>query len=217
MKALLAFGLVAGLFLIGLGGGAAGYDTVFGIVVPCLAILLFLGGFAYRVLKWASVPVPFRIPTTCGQERSLPWIRQQKLENPSSLPSVLGRMTLEILFFRSLLRNTKTRLTAEPRLVYGTDLSLWLGAIAMHWSLAIVLIRHLRLMTDPVPSFVTFVERVDGFLEVGMPVFYVTSVVFLLALGYLLYRRLVHPQVRYISLAGGTWRRRTSPASRRWS
>lgn len=202
MKALLALGLVAALFVVGFAGGAAGFHAVFGIVVPYVAIVLFVGGFAYRVLKWASVPVPFRIPTTCGQERSLPWIREQKLDNPTSLPSVLGRMALEIVFFRSLLRNTKTRLTNEPSLIYGTDLSLWLGAIAMHWSLAIILIRHLRLMTNPVPAFVTFAERVDGFLQVGMPVFYGTSVVFLVALGYLLYRRLRHPHVRYISLVG---------------
>ena len=33
-----------------------------------------------------------------------------------------------------------------------------------------------------------------------MPVFYVTSVIFLAALAYLLLRRLTNPQVRYISL-----------------
>ena len=40
--------------------------TVFGIAVPYLAILLFVGGFCYRIYKWASSPVPFRIPTVCG-------------------------------------------------------------------------------------------------------------------------------------------------------
>jgi len=64
------------------------------------------------------------------------------------------------------------------------------------------LIRHLRLMTDPVPAFVVFTERLDGFLEVGLPVVFATSVVFLAALLFLLARRLASPQLRYISLVG---------------
>jgi nitrate reductase gamma subunit len=163
---------------------------------------VFVSGLVYRVLSWANVPVPFRIPTTCGQERSLPWIKQQKLESPHNALTAVGRMALEVLFFRSLLRNTRTQQLEGPRLVYGTDLSLWAGAMAMHWAMLIVLIRHLRLFTDPVPAFVTFVERVDGFLEIGLPVIQVTSVVLLVALAYLLYRRLALPQVRYISLVG---------------
>jgi nitrate reductase gamma subunit len=52
----------------------------------------------------------------------------------------------------------------------------------------------------PVPSFVNAVAGIDGFLTVGVPTVYVTTVLFLVALAYLLYRRLVHAQVRYISL-----------------
>jgi len=225
MSLLIALGLVAGLFVVGLMGGAVGAGWLFGVVIPYLAVATFVLGFVYRVLGWANVPVPFRIPTTCGQERSLPWIRQQKLDNPHSTASVIGRMALEILCFRSLLRNTRTQQLDGPRLVYGTDLSLWAGAMAMHWALLIVLIRHLRLFTNPVPVFVTFVERVDGFFEIGLPVFNVTSIVLLVALAYLLYRRLALPQVRYISLlqdyfalllllgiaASGFWLRHLAP------
>ena len=50
------------------------------------------------------------------------------------------------------------------------------------------------------PAFVTFVEALDGFLEVGVPVFFVTTVVFLAALAYLLLQAAGDPQVRYISL-----------------
>jgi nitrate reductase gamma subunit len=74
--------------------------------------------------------------------------------------------------------------------------------MAFHWSMLLILVRHLRLVTDPVPAFVTFLESVDGFLEIGVPVVFVSSVVFLVALTYLLLRRLVNPQVRYISLIG---------------
>ena len=111
-------------------------------------------------------------------------------------------MVLEILFFRSLARNTRTELRKDRGLVYGTDLSLWAGAMAMHWALAVVLLRHLRLFTEPVPAFVTAAEGLDGFLEIGLPVVNVTTVVLLCALLYLLYRRLAHPWVRYVSLPG---------------
>ncbi|MGD2070192.1 MAG: respiratory nitrate reductase subunit gamma, partial [Gemmatimonadota bacterium] len=50
------------------------------------------------------------------------------------------------------------------------------------------------------PGFVTAVEWGDGFFEIGLPVLYVSSTVFLLGLLYLLARRLVNAQVRYISL-----------------
>jgi nitrate reductase gamma subunit len=72
--------------------------------------------------------------------------------------------------------------------------------MAMHWSMLVILIRHLRLALDPVPAFVTFVERVDGFLEIGVPVLFITTVLFLAAGAYLLLRRLLDPRLRYISL-----------------
>jgi nitrate reductase gamma subunit len=116
--------------------------------------------------------------------------------------TAVGRMALEVLFFRSLLRNTKSELIESRRLVYGTDIWLWVGAMAMHWTFLIILIRHLRLMTNPVPFFVTFLERADGFFETEVPVLFATSVIFVAALAYLLARRLISPQLRYISLPG---------------
>ncbi len=201
MNVLISLAAVGGLFLLGLLGGAPGMGWVFGVVLPYLAVAVFFGGLIYRVMGWANVPVPFRIPTTCGQQKSLAWIKAQPLENPAGPLGVAGRMALEVLLFRSLLRNTKTELVDGRRLVYGTDLGLWIGALAMHWSFLLILIRHLRLLTHPVPYGVTFLEKVDGFLEVELPVIYATSVVFLAALVYLLLRRLVSARVRYISLA----------------
>jgi len=202
MMVLVALGLVTGIFLAGLLGAAAGGQWAVGVALPYLAVAAFVVGIALRVLRWARAPVPFRITTTCGQQRALDWIPNQRLENPHSRWAVLGRMALEVLAFRSLLRNTKTVFVDNRRLVYATDLSLWLGAMVLHWSLLIILLRHLRLVLVPVPGFVTFIERVDGFLEIGMPVLYVTSFTFLAAAGYLLLRRLVIPTVRYVSLVG---------------
>jgi len=201
MNVLVSLATVGGLFLLGLLGVAPGMGWIFGVVVPYLAVALFFGGLIHRVMSWANVPVPFRIPTTCGQQKSLAWIKQEKLENPHNTLTVIGRMALEVLFFRSLLRNTKSELVAGRRLVYVSDLLLWLGAIAMHWSLLVILIRHLRFFTAPVPFFVTFEQNVEGFHQLGAPVFYITSFTFLAALAYLLARRLVSPELRYISLA----------------
>ena len=54
---------------------------------------------------------------------------------------------------------------------------------------------------EPVPFFVHQVERLDGFLQVGLPGIYITDLVFLVAVTYLFIRRVVIPQVKYISLA----------------
>jgi nitrate reductase gamma subunit len=202
MNVLVSLAAVVGLFLVGWIGSAVGMGWLFGLVIPGAAVVLFVAGLIYRVLSWANTPVPFRIPTTCGQEKSLPWIKHEKLENPHTPWQVVGRMVLEVLLFRSLLRNTKTQLVQGNKLVYATDLSLWLGAMAMHWSLLIILVRHLRFFTNPVPFFVTFVEQTDGFMEIGLPVVFATTVVFVIAVSYLLFRRLASPQVRYISLVG---------------
>ena len=74
-----------------------------GVVVPCAAIATFLLGISYRIVRWSLSPVPFRIPTTCGQQKSLPWIKAGRLESPSNTAGVALRMALEILLFRSLL------------------------------------------------------------------------------------------------------------------
>ena len=49
------------LFLIAyLGAQVSGLQYVFGVVVPYLAILTFVVGFAYRVISWTRSPVPSR-------------------------------------------------------------------------------------------------------------------------------------------------------------
>ena len=201
MNGLICLVLVCGLFALGCAGAMLGMGWVFCVAIPYAAAGLFIGGLVYRVLGWAQVPVPFRIPTTCGQQKSLPWLKNEPLENPHNALTAVGRMALEVFLFRSLLRNTKTELVQRRELVYATDLWLWLGAMVMHYSFLLILIRHFRLVTNPVPYCITFLEMTDGFLEIGVPVVYVTSVLFLMAVTYLLIRRLASPQVRYISLA----------------
>jgi len=201
MRALIALLAVAVLLgVVYAGVGLAGQERLFGIVVPYVAIAVFLIGLTYRILLWAGAPVPYRIPTTCGQQKSLPWIKQARLDNPSSLPGVLGRMALEVLLFRSLFRNTRVELTPKKRLAYESDKLLWAAALAFHWSFLIVFLRHLRFFLEPTPALVPFLETWDGFFQLTVPAFLLTDALITVALLFLLARRLYDPQVRYISL-----------------
>ncbi len=197
------YSLIVVLLLAGfafVGGQVASLRMLFGAIVPGVAIVIFLLGVIHRITLWARAPVPFRIPTTCGQQRSLPWIKAGWLESPHSMPGVVARMALEIGLFRSLFRNTKTELREGPRLVYGEDKLLWLAALAFHWSFLVIFLRHLRFFMEPVPAFVNVLSNADGFFQVGAPVLLVTDIIILGGLGYLLLRRLRNPQVRYVSL-----------------
>ncbi|KYH32411.1 sulfate reduction electron transfer complex DsrMKJOP subunit DsrM [Neomoorella mulderi] len=192
--------VVALIMVVTLGVGVAGLQYMFGVIIPYAAIAIFLAGMAYRVIKWARAPVPFRIPTTAGQQKSLPWIKASTFDNPSSTAGVIGRMALEVLFFRSLLRNTKMELHQGPRLAYHWEKWLWLGGLLFHWSFLIIFLRHLRFFTEPVPSFVSRLEGIDGFFRFGVQGLYITDIIILVAVTYLFLRRVVIPQVRYISL-----------------
>jgi len=198
LAALLAMAVLLGLVCAGV--GLAGQRFVFGVVLPYVAIVLFLVGMTYRVLKWAGAPVPFRIPTVCGQQQSLPWIKQGRLESPSTTLQVVGRMALEVLLFRSLFRNTRVELTPAQRLVYQPDKFLWVAALAFHWCFLLVFLRHMRFFLEPTPWLVTFLDGFDGFFQLTVPTFLLTNAVITAALLYLLGRRLFDSQVRYISL-----------------
>jgi nitrate reductase gamma subunit len=176
-------------------------NYLFSVIIPYAAVILFLAGIVRRLALWASAPVPFRIPTTCGQQKSLSWIKSSRLDNPHTTLGVLGRMAHEILFFRSLFRNTKADLKSGPAIVYGSAKYLWLGAMAFHWSLLIIVVRHLRFFTDPEPRLVSLIQVLDGFLQVGIPVLFASDALFAVALIYLFMRRLVDQKLRYISLA----------------
>lgn len=201
MNVLTAFVVVLVLVALGYVGGQAGsLRWLLGTILPYAAIVTFLAGIAYRVIRWSSTPVPFRITTTCGQQKSLPWIKAGWLESPYTKLGVVARMALEILLFRSLFRNTKSELRDGPRLAYGEEKLLWLAALAFHWSFLVILLRHLRFFLEPVPACVLAIQSLDGFFQVGAPVLYWTGVIILAALGYLLARRLLEPQLKYISL-----------------
>jgi len=202
MNVLYSLIMVLALVMIPLlGTGAAEWHTLFGVVVPYLAFIFFVGSFIYKVVDWGRSAVPFRITTTGGQQESLPWIKQSKLDNPSTTAGVVLRMILEVLLFRSLFRNTRVQLFRDgQQLSYGSSKFLWLGALAFHVSFFVILIRHMRFFTEPVPAVFTWLEFFDSILQIGVPTLFLTEIVILLALAYLFLRRIVVPQLRYISL-----------------
>jgi nitrate reductase gamma subunit len=168
------------------------------------AAAVFLCGLSWKVWVWAKTPEPFRIPTTTGQQASLPGIARSRVESPSTALGVVGRLALEALLFRSLFRNTAPAPAplgvACPPPVFLERKALWLGALALHYSLLVIVVRHLRLFVDPVPGAVAALAAIDGFFEIGTPRLYASDVIILAALAYLLARRLRDPLLRYLSL-----------------
>ncbi len=177
-----------------------GGEVFFGIIIPYLALIIFILGFINRVIDWARSPVPFRIPTTCGQQKTLPWIKPANIDNPSTTGGVVVRMILEVVFLRSLFRNTKCELKEGDKISYEWEKWLWLFSLTFHWAFFTVLFRHLRLFTDPVPACVDLVAKLDGFLQIGLPGLMLSGVALLAAVTLLFLRRILIPQVKYISL-----------------
>jgi nitrate reductase gamma subunit len=202
MGALISLFAVVGLVLAALFAvGVGDLRFLVGVVVPGIAFAVFLAGILYRVVRWARAPVPFRIPTSCGQEKSLSWVKNEELDNPSGALGVIGRLLLEVLFFRSLFRNHVVEVVPDKLKVnYLGTKYLWAAAMAFHWAMLVVVLRHFRFFVEPVPLWVEKLQLVDGFFQVGVPVIYGTTVLFVVAGGYLLLRRLADAKVRFISL-----------------
>jgi len=201
MKALVSLIAVLLLALIAYAGASLpGMRFIFGVVIPYAAFIFFVAGMVVRILKWASSPVPFRIPTTTGQQKTLPWIKHSIIESPSNGLGVIARMALEVLFFRSLFRNLKTQVGDGKQVTYGEAKWLWAAGLAFHWSFLIILVRHMRFFIEQVPAAIQLIEGLDGFLQVGAPLLYMTDAAILASVTYLFIRRIGIPQVKYISL-----------------
>ncbi len=187
-------------------GASIGLGFFFAVVLPYVAVITFIGGVIWRMVYWSKSPVPFCIPTTGGQQKSLPWIQQAKLDNPDTTCGVIKRMILEVCLFRSLFRNTHAEVHADlreqgPRVVYYSSKWLWLFALLFHYCFLVVFIRHFRFFIEPVPQCLVWLEALDGMLQVGAPRVFMSGVLLLVAVLFLLGRRVVNERVRYLSLA----------------
>ena len=201
MKYAFSFLAVIALVLIAwLGSQIPGMPYLFGVALPYLAIMIFLGGSVYKVVQWGKSPVPFSIQTTCGQGKSLDFIKHNKLEAPNTTAEVIARMFLEVVTFRSLFRNTKSEIHDGPKVTYESSKWLWLFALIFHYSFLVIILRHMRLFLDPIPFWVGWLEYADGIFEIGAPNWYITDALLLAGCVALFARRLITRHVRFISL-----------------
>jgi len=190
------------------GVGALDLSGFFGVFLPYVALIVFFVGLVYRVVGWACSPSPFRIPTTAGQQWSLPWIKHSWIDNPKGTFGVLVRMAFEVLTFRSLFRNTKLQFRSGPKIGYEWEKWLWLAALAFHYAFLTVVIRHLRFFTEPIPYFVQVIDHLDGFIQAGiapidgfmLPSVWLSGFVLLAAAAFLFLRRVLISQLSYLSL-----------------
>lgn len=176
------------------------WEYVFGVAVPYAAFVIFVIGFIYRVVSWAKSAVPLKIPTTAGQAHSVDVIERtinDKIDCPFTRRGVILRMIFEVFLMRSLFRNTRFY---YDRMVNVDTKWLWLFSMAFHYSLLVILIRHIRFFTNPVPDFVKMADVMDGVGKFFSPPVYATGILVLIALAFLWGRRIVLSKERSLSL-----------------
>jgi len=154
--------------------------------IAYLAFAIFVARTVWRVVAWARVPVPFPVALTCGQQKSLPGIRAAWLENAWTRAGAACRLALEVVTFRSLLRNSRAQLLPGPRFVYRADRSLWIGGLLFHGCLLWVFVGHLRFVLEPAR-----LGPANRFVDAGL----------VAALAFLFLRRVLDARLRYVSLA----------------
>lgn len=139
-----------------------GLSSVFNVLAYAAAAIFILG-FLNKVFVYFRTPSPLNIPTTPA---------------PKSSIGVVVRLIPEILFFRSLLKGG----VAEK--------ILWLGGWLFHVSFLLIVLRHLRYFTYPIPGWVM------SFQQIGIW----GGLVFPIALLILIVRRFTNDRFLRISL-----------------
>jgi len=124
-----------------------------------LATAVFVVGLVYRIQLYASTPAPLKIPTTPA---------------PVTQTGVVLRMFREVTLFESLFKSNKWT---------------WLFGWIFHVSLLLVVLRHLRYFTDPVWTWVTWIQPFGKYAGFAM----------LAGLFGLWGRRFLVERIRYIS------------------
>ncbi len=124
-----------------------------------IAGILLLGGLAWRIADYWRTPAPLKIPTTPA---------------PKTKGGVVLRMMREVLLFESL---------------FKSNLWIWIFGALFHFSLALVLMRHLRYFTEPVWSWVAMIQPFGMYAGFAM----VAGLLGLWA------RRIFVERIRYIS------------------
>lgn len=123
------------------------------------ATLILVLGVANKVRLYWNTPAPLKIPT---------------MPAPISSRGVVWRMAREVFLFQSLFR---------------ADKLLWAIALLFHYSLLLIVLRHLRYFLDPVWGVIAFIQPFGLYAGFGL----------ILGLLGLLARRVFIDRVRYIS------------------
>ncbi len=133
--------------------------SVFFVFLYYVATAILFVGLGYRIWVYFKTPAPLKIPTTPA---------------PTTVGGVVLRMTREVTLFESLFKSNKW---------------IWLFGWLFHFGLLLVLLRHLRYVTEPVWWWVTMLQPFGKYASFAM----------VLGLLGLLARRIVVDRVRYIS------------------
>jgi nitrate reductase gamma subunit len=112
--------------------------TVFFALLFYAASAVLVAGVAWRVADFARTPAPLKIPTTPA---------------PTSAGGVVLRMAREVLLFESL---------------FKANLWIWLFGWLFHVALALVLARHLRYFTEPVWTWVRWIQPFGVYAGLAM-------------------------------------------------
>ncbi len=139
-----------------------GLSTVFNLLAYVTA-LVFVVGFLNKVILYFKTPSPLLIPTTPA---------------PTTTMGVVARLIPEVLFFRSLLKGG----TAEK--------VLWVGGWVFHVTFLLIVLRHLRFFTYPVPGIIM------AFQGLGI----LAGLLFPIALLILIVRRFTNDRMAVITL-----------------
>jgi len=124
-----------------------------------IAFAVLVVGVGYKIFVYARTPQPLKIPTTPA---------------PTTAAGVVWRMTKEVTVFESLFKSNKW---------------IWIFGWIFHFSLLLVLLRHLRYFTEPVWTVIALVQPFGRYAAFTM----------LFGLAGLWVRRIVVDRVRYIS------------------
>lgn len=123
------------------------------------ATAILILGVANKVIIYAKTPAPLKIPTTPA---------------PVTRTGVFVRMAKEVVLFHSLFRANKW---------------IWLFGWIFHFALLLVLLRHLRYVTDPVWWWVSLIQPFGKYAGFAM----------IIGLAGLWARRIFVERIRYIT------------------
>lgn len=124
-----------------------------------LAVLVLVVGTAFRVVHYIRIPVPLVIPTTPA---------------PITRTGVVARLLREVVFFESLFKGSKWT---------------WLFGWIFHFAMLMVLLEHLRYVSEPVWLWIVAIQWIGLYAGIAM----------CLGLVGLAVRRVVVDRIRYIS------------------